>query len=66
VAKLKLDNLDKDLIRLLKVDGRVPTAHIAQRLDVTTPTVRSRMKALVARQVSCVSPAWSSYQPYLS
>jgi DNA-binding Lrp family transcriptional regulator len=42
VAKLKLDNLDKDLIRLLKVDGRVPTAHIAQRLDVTTPTVRDR------------------------
>lgn len=55
MAKLKLDNLDKDLIRLLKVDGRVPTAHIAQRLDVTTPTVRSRMKALVAAGVMRVA-----------
>jgi len=55
VAKLKLDNLDKDLIRLLKVDGRVPTAHIADRLDVTTPTVRSRMKALVAAGVMRVA-----------
>lgn len=55
MAKLKLDNLDKDLIRLLKVDGRVPTAHIADRLDVTTPTVRSRMKALVAAGVMRVA-----------
>ncbi len=55
MTKLKLDNLDKDLIRLLKVDGRVPTAHIAQRLEVTTPTVRSRMKALVAAGVMRVA-----------
>lgn len=47
MSKLILDNLDKNLIRLLKLDGRVPTAHIAERLEVTTPTVRSRMKALV-------------------
>ncbi|BBO68341.1 transcriptional regulator [Desulfosarcina alkanivorans] len=53
--KPKLDNLDKDLIRLLKVDGRLPTAHIAERLEVTTPTVRSRMKALIARGVMRVA-----------
>ncbi len=47
LAKLNLDNLDKDLIRLLMADGRAPTAHMAQRLEVTTPTVRSRTKALV-------------------
>lgn len=47
MAKFNLDNLDKDLIRLLKVDGRLPTAHIAERLQVTTPTVRSRMKSLI-------------------
>ena len=47
MSKLNLDHLDKALIRLLKVDGRAPTARIADKLDVTTPTVRTRMKALV-------------------
>lgn len=47
MSKRNLDNLDKDLIQLLKADGRATTAHIAKRLGVTTPTVRSRMKALV-------------------
>lgn len=47
MPKPNLDNLDKDLIRLLKTDGRATTAHMAERLAVTTPTVRSRMKALV-------------------
>ena len=46
MPKPNLDHLDKNLIRLLTADGRLPTAHIAERLDVTTPTVRSRMKAL--------------------
>lgn len=55
MAELKLDNLDKNLIRLLKVDGRVPTAHIAQRLKVTTPTIRSRLKAMVAAGVMRVA-----------
>ena len=44
---LNLDNLDKNLIRLLKQDGRVSTANIAKKLEVTTPTVRSRMRALI-------------------
>ena len=47
MPKPTLDNLDKDLIRLLKTDGRATTAHIAEKLEVTTPTVRSRMKALI-------------------
>lgn len=47
LPKLNLDNLDKDLVRLLKQDGRVTTAQLANRLAVTTPTVRSRMKALI-------------------
>jgi Lrp/AsnC family transcriptional regulator for asnA, asnC and gidA len=41
-----VDNLDKNLIRLLGVDGRAPTARIAEKLDISTPTVRSRMQAL--------------------
>ncbi len=47
MPKPNLDKLDKDLIRRLKWDGRAPTARIAEGLNVTTPTVRSRMKALV-------------------
>jgi Lrp/AsnC family transcriptional regulator for asnA, asnC and gidA len=47
VPKRNLDNLDKDLVRLLKQDGRVTTAQLANRLAVTAPTVRSRMKALI-------------------
>ena len=46
MLKPNLDHLDKNLIRLLTADGRLPTAHIAEQLDVTTPTIRSRMKAL--------------------
>lgn len=41
------DRLDKEMVRLLMADGRMPTAKIAEKLAVTTPTVRSRMKALV-------------------
>jgi Lrp/AsnC family transcriptional regulator, regulator for asnA, asnC and gidA len=47
MSKRNLDNLDKDLIRLLRHDGRLTTAHIADKLDISTPTVRSRMKALI-------------------
>lgn len=55
VSKLNPDKLDKDLIRLLKVDGRAPTAHIAEKLEVTTPTVRSRMKALIEAGILSVA-----------
>ena len=47
MGKLILDQLDKQLIRLLKGDGRMPTAHLADQLAVTTPTVRSRLKTMV-------------------
>ena len=51
MVNFTLDNLDRDLNRLLKMDGRTPTAHIADRLKVTTPTVRSRMKALFSEGI---------------
>ena len=47
MADTNPDRLDKDIIRLLMADGRLPTACIAEKLNVTTPTVRSRIKALV-------------------
>lgn len=64
MTKLTIDDLDKKLIRLLKADGRVPTAHIAKELEVTTPTIRSRMNALVRagvlRIAALVNPAAAS------
>ncbi len=47
MPKLNLDILDKKLVRLLKQDGRVTMAHMANRPEVTAPTVRSRIKALI-------------------
>lgn len=44
---MALSALDKALIRLLSQDGRMSTGEIAQNLEVTNPTVRSRMKALM-------------------
>ena len=41
-----LDSLDKKLVRLLTEDGRIPVGDMAARLDVTAPTVRSRIKNL--------------------
>ena len=46
-----LDRLDKDLIRLLQDDGRVPTARLAEQLAVTTPTIRSRLKTLMQKGI---------------
>lgn len=42
-----LDALDKKLIKVLTKDGRLPSGNIAERLDVTPPTVRSRVENLV-------------------
>jgi Lrp/AsnC family transcriptional regulator for asnA, asnC and gidA len=41
------DRLDKKIVRLLMADGRMQTSQIAEKLAVTTPTVRSRMKTLM-------------------
>jgi Lrp/AsnC family transcriptional regulator for asnA, asnC and gidA len=46
MPKITLDALDKKIIRLLTEDGRISVGKMAQRLEVTPPTVRSRMKSL--------------------
>ena len=46
MPKKALDSLDKKLVRLLTEDGRIPVGNMAARLDVTAPTVRSRIKNL--------------------
>jgi Lrp/AsnC family transcriptional regulator, regulator for asnA, asnC and gidA len=40
------DALDQKLIRLLTQCGRMPIGEIAQRLNITAPTVRGRIKSL--------------------
>jgi Lrp/AsnC family transcriptional regulator for asnA, asnC and gidA len=44
--KMKLDSLDYKIIRLLTENGRMPIGEMAEKLNVTAPTVRSRIKNL--------------------
>ena len=43
----KLDKVDRQLIRLLQKDGRMPNNAIAQELGISEFTVRRRMKRLL-------------------
>ena len=42
-----IDLLDSKIIRYLQQDGRMPYSRIAQELDVTEPTVRTRVQKLI-------------------
>ena len=46
MKKKTLDSLDNEIIRLLTADGRMPIGDMAARLNVTAPTIRSRIKNL--------------------
>lgn len=46
MSKTILDALDYEIIRLLTKDGRMSTGEMAKRLNVTAPTIRSRVKIL--------------------
>ncbi len=43
----KLDDLDKRIIRVLSEDGRIPVKNLVDRLDISNPTINSRMKNLI-------------------
>ena len=47
MKKETVDSLDKKLIDVLTENGRMPVGEIGQRLGITSPTVRSRMKSLI-------------------
>lgn len=52
----KLDRIDRDIIRLLSVDGRMSNAEIARRIDgVTERVVRYRIGRLVKERIIKVS-----------
>lgn len=46
MGTIDLDELDKEIIRLLTADGRMPIGELAKKLNVTAPTVRKRLKIL--------------------
>lgn len=46
MTRNKIDRIDKDLICELTTDGRMPVGQIGKKLNVSAPTVRSRLAAL--------------------
>ena len=50
-----LDALDNEIIRLLTEDGRMPIGELAKKLNVTAPTIRSRIKILEEKGLFKVS-----------
>ena len=53
--KINLDTLDNEIIRLLTEYGRMPIGEMAKKLNVTSPTIRNRIKDLEKSGVFKVS-----------
>ena len=53
--KTNLDTLDNEIIRLLTENGRMPIGKMSKRLNVTAPTIRSRIKNLEKKGLMKVS-----------
>ncbi len=47
----KIDDIERQLIKLLSVDGRMPAKEIAENLKVSAPTVQSRVRSLIERGI---------------
>jgi DNA-binding Lrp family transcriptional regulator len=50
-----LDKLDNEIIQLLTKNGRIPVGEMAKKLNVTSPTIRSRIKNLEKKGLLKVS-----------
>jgi len=48
---LALDSLDRQILKLLQQDGRMPYTEMARRLDVAEATVRKRVSRLLEEGV---------------
>ena len=53
--KTNLDTLDNEIIRLLTENGRMPIGKMAKKLNVTSPTIRNRIKDLEKNGIFKVS-----------
>jgi Lrp/AsnC family transcriptional regulator for asnA, asnC and gidA len=49
--KYDLDSVDRQIIRILQQDGRIPNVEIARRVGMSEATIRKRMDRLVAEGV---------------
>jgi Lrp/AsnC family transcriptional regulator, regulator for asnA, asnC and gidA len=54
--ELQLDPIDRNILRCLREDGRMPNSEIARRLDVGEATVRRRLQRLVDSHALRVVP----------
>ena len=43
---MKIDTTDRKILNLLQEDGRIAASHIADKLDISIPTVTERIKKL--------------------
>ncbi len=55
MLKKTINSIDKYLFKLLANDGRVSFSDLAQKLSITTPTARGRVKALVKAGILRIS-----------
>lgn len=53
--KTGLDTLDNAIIHLLTKNGRMPVGEMAKKLNVTAPTIRSRIKGLEKKGIFKIS-----------
>jgi len=53
--KTNLDTLDNEIIQLLTKHGRMPIGEMTKKLNVTAPTIRSRIKRLEKKGIFKVS-----------
>ena len=50
-GKVKIDDLDLEILKLLVVDSRIPTVEIAKKLNSNVTTINSRIKNLIKLRV---------------
>lgn len=55
MEKAKLDTLDNEIIHLLTENGRMSMGEMIKKLNVTAPTIRSRIKNLEEKGLFIVS-----------
>ncbi len=58
----KIDIIDRQLIKLLSEDGRTPAKELAKKLDVSAPTIRSRLSSLIARGILKVAGLFDPFK----
>ena len=52
MARGKLDNIDKKILRELQNDGRITNVELARRVDISAPPCLRRVRSLEERGIS--------------